>query len=412
MKKTLKTVAATLVAVGLLVGGTSLAQNQIAKSNSIGSDIAIRFALDDAGFTKDEVQMVRSEFDKENGQYVYEVEFLKDGVEYDYDILASDGTVVSKDINNKRQNVSGRDLAVENTVEGGLTIEEAKAIALKDAGLSESQVTFNKAKLDKDDGVLEYEFEFIFENSKYEYDIRTNDGEILSKEIERTVVKAETKAETPKVVETKAEQYITVEEAKSIALKHAGLSSAEFGKGKLDKDDGVMEYDLEFYTENKKYEIDINAVDGTVTDFDVENREVRKTEAPKRTETKSETKSASTKSTETKTEKAPAKSSGTSTKSDSYIGTERAKQIAMNYAGVRSSNFSKAKLDNDDGRMVYEIEFYTGSVEYDFEIDALSGKVLDFDKDSVDDDWDDDDYDDYDDDDDWDDDDDDDDWDD
>lgn len=394
MKKTLKTVAATLVAVGILIGGTSLAQNQIAKSNSIGSDVAIRFALDDAGFTKDQVQMIRSEFDRENGQYVYEVEFIKDGVEYDYDILASDGSVVSKDIDNKKQVVNGTDLAVQNTVENGISIEQAKSLVLEDAGLKESQVTFNKAKLDKDDGVLEYEFEFYSNDTKYEYDVRTSDGQITSKEIERTVVKNKTKSEAPKVAETKAENYISLEEAKSIALKHAGLSTAEFGKGKLDSDDGVMEYDLEFFADSLKYEIEINAVNGTVTDFEVDRVEVRKsqnstsTQSTSTTQKSTETKSGS--SNQTKTEKAPAKSTKTSKGSENYIGIERAKSIAQNYAGVQSSNFSKAKLDNDDGRMVYEIEFFTGSVEYEFEIDAKTGKVLDFDKDSIDDDdWDD-----------------------
>ena len=394
MKKTLKTVAATLVAVGILIGGTSLAQNQIAKSNSIGSDVAIRFALDDAGFTKDQVQMIRSEFDRENGQYVYEVKFIKDGVEYDYDILASDGSVVSKDIDNKKQVVNGTDLAVQNTVENGISIEQAKSLVLEDAGLKESQVTFNKAKLDKDDGVLEYEFEFYSNDTKYEYDVRTSDGQITSKEIERTVVKNETKSEAPKVAETKAENYISLEEAKSIALKHAGLSTAEFGRGKLDSDDGVMEYDLEFFADSLKYEIEINAVNGTVTDFEVDRVEVRKsqnstsTQSTSTTQKSTETKSGS--SNQTKTEKAPAKSTKTSKGSENYIGIERAKSIAQNYAGVQSSNFSKAKLDNDDGRMVYEIEFFTGSVEYEFEIDAKTGKVLDFDKDSIDDDdWDD-----------------------
>ena len=50
-----------------------------------------------------------------------------------------------------------------------------------------------------------------------------------------------------------------------------------------------------------------------------------------------------------------------------FIGVDRAKSIALGHAGVSASSvaFSKAKLD-DDGRGVYEIEFYVGNTEYDY----------------------------------------------
>ena len=41
----------------------------------------------------------------------------------------------------------------------------------------------------------------------------------------------------------------------------------------------------------------------------------------------------------------------------------------------------KCKLDSDDGRWEYEIEFYAGGYEYEFEIDALNGTILSYDKD-------------------------------
>ena len=60
---------------------------------------------------------------------------------------------------------------------------------------------------------------------------------------------------------------------------------------------------------------------------------------------------------------------------------DEAKTIAVNKAGVSISNvtFKKAKMDHDDGRMVYEMEFYSGRTEYECEIDASTGTVLDFD---------------------------------
>lgn len=68
----------------------------------------------------------------------------------------------------------------------------------------------------------------------------------------------------------------------------------------------------------------------------------------------------------------------------SYIGVERAKSIALAHAGLTSGQvtFVKAKLEFDDGRWEYEVEFYTGSYqEYDYEIDAYTGAILKFDHD-------------------------------
>lgn len=41
----------------------------------------------------------------------------------------------------------------------------------------------------------------------------------------------------------------------------------------------------------------------------------------------------------------------------------------------------KVELDYEDGRKVYEIEFYKGGVEYEFDVDAETGAIVDFEKD-------------------------------
>lgn len=83
-------------------------------------------------------------------------------------------------------------------------------------------------------------------------------------------------------------------------------------------------------------------------------------------------------------------SAGTSQPSSNYIGVDKAKTIALNHAGVKASaaTFTKAKLDKDDGHYDYEIEFYAGGVEYEYEIDATTGKIRDYDSERMeDDDW-------------------------
>ena len=43
--------------------------------------------------------------------------------------------------------------------------------------------------------------------------------------------------------------------------------------------------------------------------------------------------------------------------------------------------FTKCKLDRDDGREVYEIEFVSRSVEYDADVEVTTGKIFDTDRD-------------------------------
>lgn len=59
---------------------------------------------------------------------------------------------------------------------------------------------------------------------------------------------------------------------------------------------------------------------------------------------------------------------------------EEAKKIALEYAGVDESEafFTKARTDRDDGRHVYEFEFYVDTTEYEVEVDANTGRVTDF----------------------------------
>ncbi|MCD7857995.1 MAG: PepSY domain-containing protein, partial [Clostridiales bacterium] len=115
-------------------------------------------------------------------------------------------------------------------------------------------------------------------------------------------------------------------------------------------------YDIEFYTSAKEYEYEINAATGAILDKDVETR-------------KTSNGSSNTGST----------SSSGNTSSD--IGIDKAKSIAANHAGYSVSDvtFSKVKLDEDDGVAVYEIEFYKGNRECEYEINAATGSILDYD---------------------------------
>ena len=59
---------------------------------------------------------------------------------------------------------------------------------------------------------------------------------------------------------------------------------------------------------------------------------------------------------------------------------DQAKQTALNYAGVNAADatFTKAHPDWENGREVYELEFYANNTEYDVDVDANSGEIVKF----------------------------------
>ena len=69
---------------------------------------------------------------------------------------------------------------------------------------------------------------------------------------------------------------------------------------------------------------------------------------------------------------------------NNYIGEEKAKQVALGDAGVLASNAQRLKVnfDFDNGRGEYEVDFNVGKTEYDYEIDAVTGVILDKDVDN------------------------------
>ena len=60
------------------------------------------------------------------------------------------------------------------------------------------------------------------------------------------------------------------------------------------------------------------------------------------------------------------------------IGYAKAKSIALNHAGLSENQAydMDIELDDEDGTLVYEVEFKSGNMEYDYEIDAASGTIL------------------------------------
>ena len=141
------------------------------------------------------------------------------------------------------------------------TIDAAKAAALADAGLAESDVTFTKEKLDWDDGIAVYDIEFLTADTEYDYEIDAATGAVLDKSAE-LLRPNESQGQT-------MDAGIGVESAKEIAAAHAGLSKEEafFTKAELELEHGRFEYEIEFYHNRIEYEYTIDAATGAILEY-------------------------------------------------------------------------------------------------------------------------------------------------
>lgn len=137
--------------------------------------------------------------------------------------------------------------------------------------------------------------------------------------------------------------YIGQEAALQQACDHAGVSVEDVlnMEVKFDSEHGVMVYEVEFETDTKKYEYEIDAATGEVLDYE-------------------------------------AKGQKNSVNASGYIGADAAKKAALDHAGVASGDVLKieAELDSDDHTMIYGVEFETSTKKYEYEIDAITGEVL------------------------------------
>ena len=184
-------------------------------------------------------------------------------------------------------------------------------------------------------------------------------------------------------------EYIGIDAAKAIALEAAGVSesTASFSTAGLDKQNGIDYYAVDFSADGQSYEYDIDAVTGVIISSSAPETGVAA--APGTTTgTESGTTPAPSATPAAETSTAPT-AAGTNQTSAAGTGTgiteDRAKEIALENAGLSADQvtFIKSKLDYDDGRQVYDVEFYTSDYkEYDYEIDADTGEIYSYDYDA------------------------------
>lgn len=149
----------------------------------------------------------------------------------------------------------------ENTQNTLLTEEEAKVIALEDAGVTEQEILGIRVKLEQDDGIQEYEVDFYAGNTEYDYDIDAMTGEIRSKDMDIDDDFSHREA---------TGSAITEEEAKALALSKVPEASESNIHIKQDYDDGRLVYEGSIICNNKEYEFEIDAESGKIIAWEEE----------------------------------------------------------------------------------------------------------------------------------------------
>lgn len=278
----------------------------------LGEEKAKETALSHANLSSDQITQYEIELDYENGMMVYEISFDCEGFEYDYDIDALTGTVLKnekkpdKDYNPPQNSTANNTESAGNTSSAGNTnnnsstnhtsgsnnssantqpdssasyIGEAKAkeAALAHACVSPDSITGFQCKLDDEDGNMVYEIKFRCGAYEYEYDINASNGAILKHEkdcdddyYEEHHTDSHHNDSTQSAGDSTS--YIGKAQAKEIALSHAGVSANNIQKYKceLDSDDGMMVYEIEFDCADCEYSYDINAADGSIIKYEIE----------------------------------------------------------------------------------------------------------------------------------------------
>lgn len=258
--------------------GVTQASNVSVTAQSVSLEDAIGIALAHAGIAREDARFTKTQFDNDDGVKKYEIDFIAGDKEYEYDVAESDGRILKSEtekekntaVNFSEGTTKASAAAPELTREvtqtskttkaqnaGYISVEDAKAAALKHASVAAENAKFEKAAFDVDDLIPHYDIEFYADGYEYDYEINAKTADVIEfgKEKERS---------NPAV--TAASSFITAEEAKAAALKHAGVNAADarFEKTELDRDDAIPHYEIEFRAGRVEYEYEINAKTGSV----------------------------------------------------------------------------------------------------------------------------------------------------
>ena len=342
----------------------------------IGLEKAKQIALEDAGLDEatQKIVFTREELSRNSGKPCYILEFYTAKKQYSYKVDAKNGSIME--------------------AYHFILLADAKKIALDDAGVN-VKVVFTTEELVAG-GIKTPYYRFVFADTKTQWTYRIDAvlGTVLEKQQKEIV----------------ATDFISLEEAKEIALKDAGLDEATqkivFTREELNRNSGKPCYILEFYTAKKQYSYKVDAKNGSIMEayhfiLLADAKKIALDDAgvsEKVTFTEETLVAGGIKSpyysfafesdTARWTYKIDAVLGSIMDKTydkivspaPEFIGLEKAKQIALKDAGLDETAqkivFTREELSRNSGKPCYILEFYTDKCAYSYKVDAVSGEII------------------------------------
>lgn len=309
---------ATVIIFGLTIAlGSLYAKDRIERNDLLNESDAVKFAYVDAGISPKTAPSYEAKLLKEDGIYVYKVVISSEDTKYKYTIVANNGEVISSEsariAQNKKNNTSTS--GTTSVEENATNNDSNKANTLEKTG---KNVISNAKSKDKPNAN------------------KTADNQTTGSTAENDV------AETDKLPQGKSD-------IKNVADNINSNNNLDDKKpDNKNSDDKNSNDNIDGKKKRKK-----NAVDNNRHHISTDN----------------ETNNTSTGKTPTVSEVAASRH---------YISMDMAKSITLKDAGLRPSfvTFEKALLKKDDGKVMYEIEFFTSTYEYEYEVDAYTGAIL------------------------------------
>ena len=351
-------------------------QKEIVTTDFISLEEAKKIALEDAGLDEatQKIVFTREELSRNQGKPCYLLEFYTGTNQYFYQIDAKSGSII----------YAGK----------FITLSEAKKIALDDAGCKD-KVSFTEETL-VSGGIKTPYYRLVFADAKTQWTYRIDAvlGNVLEKQQKEIVTT----------------DFISLEEAKQIALKDAGLDDATqkivFTREELSRNSGKPCYILEFYTAKKQYSYKVDAKDGSIMEAyhfillaDAKKIALDDAGVSEKVTFTEETlvaggikspyyyfafESASARWTYKIDAVLGVIMDKTCDKiipsAPEFIGLEKAKQIALDDAGLDETAqkivFTREELSRNSGKPCYILEFYTDKCAYSYKVDAVSGDII------------------------------------
>lgn len=174
--------------------------------------------------------------------------------------------------------------------------------------------------------------------------------------------------------------YISMDAAQSAALDAANIEAADanFSATTLDDVAGITCYKIEFSAGGYDYAYSINAESGEVLEASY-HEQAGAAALPDGSTGTTTTQPSTTKPNVGAVTTAPAQTATPNTNtSTGAVDEAKAQEIALAHAGVKAvdATITKSKLDYDDGRQVYEIEWYANGAKYNYEIAVATGEIV------------------------------------